>query len=50
MLSAWRMRETDVDALLAAWGAEAAARGMSPIDPGYWAAAEPWLEARRPGR
>ena len=47
MVTAWRLAEPDADALLAAWESEAEGRGMRPTDPGYWSAAEPWLEARR---
>ena len=43
----WRIPEGRADALLAAWEAEALARGLPKLGDGYWAAAESWLAERK---
>ena len=39
-------RVANVDELMTAWAAEAAALGLSRIDRRYWDEARPWLEER----
>jgi hypothetical protein len=41
------MPDSDAEALVAAWEAEAAARGRDRLGAGFWAGASEWIDARR---
>lgn len=43
---AWRIPGDRAEALVAAWEAEAARRGLAATHPQFWSEAERWLAAR----
>jgi hypothetical protein len=46
MRDEWRLTEARADELIAAWEAEASARGLDRSATGYWSDGERWLRAR----
>jgi hypothetical protein len=46
LIDAWHVVPARADELLLAWEGEAARRGLSPGDFGYWREAAPWIRSQ----